>query len=125
MGFHRGPNIIREDLLLAFDAANSKSYPGTGTTWTGLGSSVTAALTGASFDTDSISFNGTSDYAYLTGTVNLGTEFSIMSWIKPSDLYGNKNLNLIKIGKMITPSENEILINSRSRSAKLRIAERI
>ena len=42
-----------------------------------------------------------------------------------SDLYGNKNLNLIKIGKMITPSENEILINSRSRSAKLRIAERI
>ena len=42
-----------------------------------------------------------------------------------SDLYGNKNLNFIKVGKMITPSENEILINNRSRSAKLRIAERI
>ena len=42
-----------------------------------------------------------------------------------SDLYGNKRLNLVKVGKMITPSENEILINNRSRSAKLRIAERI
>ena len=42
-----------------------------------------------------------------------------------SDLYGNKCLNLIKIGKMITPSKKEILINNRSRSAKLRIAEKI
>ena len=41
-----------------------------------------------------------------------------------SDLYGNKRLNLIKVGKMITPSKNEILKNNRSRSAKLRIAER-
>ncbi len=44
---------------------------------------------------------------------------------KSSDLYGNKNLNLIKIGKMITPSKKEVLINNRSRSAKLRIAEKI
>jgi 16S rRNA (cytosine1402-N4)-methyltransferase len=42
-----------------------------------------------------------------------------------SDLYGNKRLNLVKVGKMITPSKNEILINNRSRSAKLRIAEKI
>jgi len=42
-----------------------------------------------------------------------------------SDLYGNKDLKLKKIGKMITPSEKEIIINNRSRSAKLRIAERI
>ena len=42
-----------------------------------------------------------------------------------SDLYGNKELKLKKIGKMITPSEKEIIKNNRSRSAKLRIAERI
>ena len=42
-----------------------------------------------------------------------------------SDLYGNKDLKLKKIGKMITPSEIEIINNNRSRSAKLRIAERI
>ena len=43
----------------------------------------------------------------------------------PSDLYGNKNLKFKKIGKMIKPSEKEIVKNNRSRSAKLRIAERI
>jgi 16S rRNA (cytosine1402-N4)-methyltransferase len=42
-----------------------------------------------------------------------------------SDLYGNKDLKLKKIGKMITPSEKEIIKNNRSRSAKLRIAEKI
>ena len=42
-----------------------------------------------------------------------------------SDIYGIKDLNFKKIGKMITPSELEIKINRRSRSAKLRIAERI
>ena len=34
-------------------------------------------------------------------------------------------VNFKKIGKMITPSDLEIKINRRSRSAKLRIAERI
>jgi hypothetical protein len=33
MGFSRGPKIVTDGLVLALDAANSKSYPGTGTTW--------------------------------------------------------------------------------------------
>ena len=42
-----------------------------------------------------------------------------------ADLYGNKNTVFKKVGKMITPSNQEIKINNRSRSAKLRIAEKI
>ena len=42
-----------------------------------------------------------------------------------TDLYGNKNIIFKKVGKMITPSDQEIKINNRSRSAKLRIAEKI
>jgi len=42
-----------------------------------------------------------------------------------SDLYGNKNTIFKKVGKMIKPSNQEIKINNRSRSAKLRIAEKI
>ena len=42
-----------------------------------------------------------------------------------SDIYGNKNIIFKKVGKMITPSNQEIKINNRSRSAKLRIAEKI
>ena len=42
-----------------------------------------------------------------------------------SDFYGNKNVIFKKVGKMITPSSEEIKLNNRSRSAKLRIAEKI
>ena len=41
------------------------------------------------------------------------------------DFYGNKNLPFKKIGNVQTPSIAEIRKNNRSRSAKLRIAERI
>ncbi|MEM9075716.1 MAG: 16S rRNA (cytosine(1402)-N(4))-methyltransferase RsmH [Bacteroidota bacterium] len=41
------------------------------------------------------------------------------------DFYGNVNVPLKKVGGLIVPSTEEIAINNRSRSAKLRIAERI
>ena len=42
------------------------------------------------------------------------------------DIYGNYELPFIAINnKPITPHKEELKINSRSRSAKLRIAERI
>jgi hypothetical protein len=33
MGFHSGPKIVTDGLVLYLDAANPKSYPGSGTTW--------------------------------------------------------------------------------------------
>ena len=45
--------------------------------------------------------------------------------IPKKDFYGNLNKPLKGIGKLITPSINEIKLNRRSRSAKLRIAEKI
>jgi len=41
------------------------------------------------------------------------------------DVYGNYNVPFKKIGNLIIPSEAEIKLNNRARSAKLRIAERI
>ena len=41
------------------------------------------------------------------------------------DMYGRVEVPFKKVGKLITPSEEELLTNNRSRSAKLRIAERI
>ena len=41
------------------------------------------------------------------------------------DLYGNSLRVLRKIGKIVVPSEKEIKINKRARSAKMRIAEKI
>ena len=42
-----------------------------------------------------------------------------------SDLYGNRNLPLKKVGNLQTPSNEEINDNRRARSGKLRVAERI
>ncbi|MEO1032394.1 MAG: 16S rRNA (cytosine(1402)-N(4))-methyltransferase RsmH [Bacteroidota bacterium] len=41
------------------------------------------------------------------------------------DVFGNFEVPLKKVGGLIVPSETEIKMNSRARSAKLRIAERI
>ncbi len=41
------------------------------------------------------------------------------------DFYGNMDVPLKKVGQLIVPSKDEIKINSRARSAKLRIAQRI
>jgi hypothetical protein len=36
MGVYAGPDVVENGLVLALDAGNLKSYPGTGTTWTDL-----------------------------------------------------------------------------------------
>lgn len=41
------------------------------------------------------------------------------------DVYGNVSVPYKKIGKLIVPTQEEIDVNNRARSAKLRIAERI
>ncbi len=42
-----------------------------------------------------------------------------------SDIYGNKDLIFKKIGKLISPDKEEVGSNNRSRSARLRVAEKI
>ena len=62
-----GPRIVSNGLVLCLDAANKRSYPGTGTTWTDLsGNSNNGTLTnGPTFSAGnmgSILFDGTNDY---------------------------------------------------------------
>jgi 16S rRNA (cytosine1402-N4)-methyltransferase len=41
------------------------------------------------------------------------------------DMYGHVEVPLKKVGKLIGPTQEEIEVNSRARSAKLRIAEKL
>ena len=43
MSYHNGPKIVNDGLVLYLDAANSKSYSGTGTTWTDLSGNLNNA----------------------------------------------------------------------------------
>ena len=65
MAFAYSPKILTDGLVFAVDAANKKSYPGSGTTWTDLAGSNDGTLTnGPTFnsgDGGSIVFDGTDD----------------------------------------------------------------
>lgn len=84
-----GPKIVTDGLALCLDAANPKSYPGSGTTWYDLsGNSRNASLLGgATYSLNNngfIEFDGTDDYfklgSYSPG--DAGQSFSFGCWIK-------------------------------------------
>ena len=72
MATNGGPNIIEDGLVFAVDAANKKSYPGSGTTWTDLAGTSNGTLTnGPTFDSGnggSIVFDGSDDKTSFSTT---------------------------------------------------------
>jgi hypothetical protein len=73
VGVYAGPDVSESGLVLALDAANSKSYPGSGTTWTDLsGNGNTGTLTNgptySGANGGSLVFDGVNDYVQFTST---------------------------------------------------------
>ena len=81
--------IVTNGLVLCLDAADKKSYPGTGTVWTdrsgrGNHGNLAGGPTYSSSNGGSLSFDGVNDYADLSLTSNLqfGTQdFSIEYYV--------------------------------------------
>jgi hypothetical protein len=94
MSAHGGPEIVDSGLILALDAGNPRSYPGTGTTWTDLsGNGGTGTLVGSptysSTNGGSLVFSGTNYVTAATANslFNFGTgNFSMFMWIKCSTI---------------------------------------
>ena len=84
------PSIVMNGLVLALDAGNTKSYPGSGTTWTDLsGGGNTGTLTNgptySSANGGSIVFDGVNDYINMGNSQagNFGTSnFSINAFFR-------------------------------------------
>ena len=82
-----GPNIVTDGLVLHLDAANTKSYPGSGTTWNDLsrGGNNGTLTNGPTFDSGnggSIVFDGVDDYVNCGITNNTSTSsYSIWFFI--------------------------------------------
>ncbi len=95
MGIAYNTSIVYDSLFLHFDAANTRSYPGSGTSWVDLSRSNTSAsiigitLVGSGA-TSALSFNGSytgpisnvASLQYSTGPR------SIMAWVYPTTLSG-------------------------------------
>jgi hypothetical protein len=67
MAVYAGPEIVNDGLAVLLDAANAKSYPGSGTTWTDVsGNNNNATLVnGVGYDSNnggSLTFDGVDDY---------------------------------------------------------------
>ena len=79
MGLAHSPRIVTDGLVLALDAANTKSYPGSGSTWKDLsGNGSDGTITGATFNSDGyFDFDGTNDDVVNTGTSFLKTNDNI------------------------------------------------
>ena len=90
MGLAHSPRIVTDNLVLALDAANTKSYGGSGTTWSDLsGNGTDGTISGATHTSGTdgyFDFDGTDDYVDTTsGWTNFGTDpFTIEVWYKTS-----------------------------------------
>ena len=90
MSFHYSPKIVTDGLVFYLDAANSRSYPGSGTSWIDLGKNKTNGLltNGPTFDSSnggSILFDGLDDY--VDWSTNPLSSLSIITydcWFKAS-----------------------------------------
>ena len=96
------PNIVSDGLVLCLDAANAKSYSGSGTNWKNLtGTSIDGTLTnGPTFSGDNLGyllFDGTNDYtsfsSYSQPAYSTSTSFTWYVWVYPTTT-GNEQLIL-------------------------------
>jgi hypothetical protein len=83
-------------LVLCLDAGNTKSYPGSGTTWTDLSGrgnngTLTNGPTYSSSNGGSIVFDGTNDYINFS-SYNFGNEMTVFCFVRPESLNDIKSI---------------------------------
>lgn len=96
MAFHYSPRITNDrSLILYLDAANSKSYPGTGTIWTDISkseyNSTLNNITYNSADSGSMIFNGSTSNV-TCGNIPIGSAGTVNVWFKQDAAVANKGL---------------------------------
>jgi hypothetical protein len=80
-----GPNIVVDGLVLSLDAANTKSYPGTGTVWSDLSrngnnGTLTNGPTFNAGNGGNIVFDGVNDFISILGSTSITTA-TLLIWV--------------------------------------------
>ena len=95
MGLYHSPSIVRDGLVLCLDAANPKSYPGSGTTWYDLsGNGINGTLqNGVTFliqNNRVFSFDGSDDTVWFTNSTLLDNQNqTVLVWAKTNNTTQN------------------------------------
>jgi len=96
MGISYNTSTVRDGLVLHLDAANRKSYPGTGTAWndvSGAGNNGTL-VNGVAYSTDNkgtMTFDGVNDYANAGNLGSFFTQGTISYWMNSSAVQNYRN----------------------------------
>jgi hypothetical protein len=114
MGSSYNPAIVTDGLVLCLDAANQRSYPKSGTTWSDLAGFHDGTLTnGPTFSNDNrgcIVFDGTNDHVVLGGTgagaaIAASQELTVMYWVRFNSIskqdvleFGSPNNEVLRLG---------------------------
>ena len=112
MACHGGPDIVEDNLVLCLAAANTKSYPGSGTTWTDIsGNGFNGTIYGSpSFSSDnggSFVCDGSDDDIVLPTSLNSSAYefyaaanyyYTVSCWFKPDVSDTGKNALFSKAG---------------------------
>ena len=86
MGLAHSPSIITQNLVLCLDAANPKSYPTTGTTWTDLSGNGNngTLVNGVGYNTangGALVFDGADDYITSLFATTSGQAVTYAGWL--------------------------------------------
>ena len=124
MGFYRGPKIITDGLVLYLDAANQKSYPGSGTTWNDLSRRSTngSLINGPLFSSDnngSIVFDGVNDRVEcsevdtfkISSTITLHASFYIDTYVNWAGIVGRNNNSKAVYSLNLSPNSQRLRFN--------------
>ena len=112
MGIAYNTKTVTDGLVLALDAANPKSYPGSGTTWFDLsGNGYTATLNGPTYSSannGSIVFDGIDDFVSFNNPLNqsnLTQVWTVMAWINITDKVSQTLIGGLNAGCMVCYSQ--------------------
>ena len=112
MGAHAGPDINEDGLVLALDAGNAKSYPGSGNTWSDLsGNGNNFTLSGVDYNTSPNRFtfiDNQGDYILRSTTDVIGglNQISCEMWMRVNTLTGAMAI----FSYATTANNNELLV---------------
>lgn len=88
MAIAYNPKIVIDGLVLCLDAANQKSYPGSGTTWfdiSGNGNNFTIDDSGFTYNSSGY-FSMANGGIFKSGTMNTSSTCTCVFWMKTADV---------------------------------------
>lgn len=104
MSIYSGPEIVNDGLVLHLDAANPRSYPGTGTTWfdlspAGNNGTLVSGTSFTSSNNGAFVFDGMDNGVEITSPQVYGGSFTLIVWFNSIDdsrgiLFGNYDTDI-------------------------------